>query len=334
MLKIHRGGGTSDSRQELFNFRSSIRYKRLPQSSFRAVGIRCCWSQCEDSTDCKSDESCDSGECVLSALACGDFNGVCNEGETCENGLCCLNGRCSSPMVYIPEGAFMMGCNYPADPNCNQDGIEEPYHEVNVPEFQIDVTEVTVEQYRACVEDNRCSEPSAGGQCNWVESDSVEPDKADHPVNCITWIQSKEYCEWGGKRLCSESEWEKAARGTDGRIYPWGNHEPTCNEVVMDDDGVGCGEDGTWSVGSKLAGIYGLYDMVGNINEWVEDDWHNNYEGGPDDGSPWVSNPRLEYRVFRGGCFDYNSASELRAPFRYRNNPDSSYILIGTRCCR
>ena len=226
----------------------------------------------------------------------------------------------------------MMGCNTDIDDNCDGDGREEPYHEVNVPRFEIDVTEVTVGQYRVCVEDGGfCSEPGTGGYCNWDESD-----RESHPVNCVTWNQGKAYCEWSGKRLCSESEWEKSARGTDGRIYPWGNEEATCDRAVMRSSGdvYGCGEDRTWPVGSKPAGVYGLYDMSGNVYEWVEDNWHSDYDGAPDDGESWVENPRSGFRVIRGGSFYFTSAY-LRASNRLVVSPIVAYdFYFGARCCR
>ena len=129
-----------------------------------------------------------------------------------------------------------------------------------------------------------------GGRCNWET----------HPINCITWYKARHYCMWSGKRLCSESEWTKAARGADERIYPWGNEEPNCYRVAMNDGMRGCEEGHTWSVGSKIPGIYGLHDMSGNIWEFVEDDWYINCEGAPSDGSAWVDSPRS---VLLGECF-------------------------------
>ena len=288
-----------------------------------AIGFRCCFPQCEDSTDCKLNEICDSGECVLS---CGDLGGSCNEGETCQEGLCCLDGRCSSPMVEIPEGEFWMGCNESVDEGCEDD--EYPYHVVNVPEFEIDITEVTVGQYRSCVDDDACLQaPSWSEHCN-----NIGNEREDYPVNCLTWSIAEGYCQWSGKRLCSESEWEKAARGTDGRIYPWGNEEATCERAVMNDSGVGCGTGHSWSVASKPPGTYGLYDMVGNVSEWVADDYHNNYEAHPTDGSVWTTGS--DDRAVRGGNFE-NASVYLRASERFYqwNGPTFDYE-IGVRCCR
>src|SRR5574338_706593 len=93
--------------------------------------------------------------------------------------------------------------------------------------------------------------------------------KEKHPINGVNWYQAKKYCEWKGKRLPTEAEWELAARGDDGRMFPWGNDTPTCNHVVSDS----CGTSGTGPVGSKPLGDspYGLHDMGGNVLEWCSD---------------------------------------------------------------
>ena len=287
----------------------------------------CCGGECvnldSDSDNCGACNTIcsDSEECIMGLCLCG--SGFCGPDEICSEGDCCSEGKCSSPMMTIPAGPFMMGCNGDIDDNCSGDGREEPYHEVNVPDFEIDSTEVTVGQYLDCVEDGSfCSEPSTGSLCNWGESD-----REDHPVNCITWYDAKAYCEWAGKRLCSESEWEKAARGTDGRIYPWGNETPDCTRIVMG----GCPGD-TQPVGSKPAGVHGLYDMSGNVFECVEDDWHSTYNGAPSDGEAWVENPRASDRVVRGGCFVFDAAF-LSASGRGYGGPGASNGYLGARCC-
>ena len=133
--------------------------------------------------------------------------------------------------------------------------------------------------------------------------------------------------------MCSESEWEKAARGTDGRIYPWGNEEVTCDRAVMDEelDNDGCGEGSTWPVASKSAGIYGLYDIIGNVEEWVEDDKHDNYIGAPMDGSAWLDHPRHSSRILRGGHWARFSSIPLRSSYRDDRGGSDSYS--GIRCC-
>lgn len=243
----------------------------------------------------------------------------------------CSENDFLTSMATIPKGPFMMGCNALIDENCSYIENEIPYHKVEVPEYKIDFTEVTVGQYRACVEDNgRCPEPSMNWNiCNWAASD-----RETHPMNCINWYEAKAYCKWSGKRLCSESEWEKAARGTDGRMYPWGNERATCKQAIMRKNGVwGCGKKRTWPVGSKPPGVYGIYDMAGNVSEWVEDDWHWDYEGAPDNGKAWVRNPRTN-RGVRGGNFIHFSLM-LRVSKRRFFEPGKNFNgSIGVRCCK
>ena len=248
--------------------------------------------------------------------------------QTCGVNEVCYDGHCVSAMAIVPEGAFMMGCNTQVDNNCWEDH-EDPYHEVNVVEFEIDLTEVTLDQYRRCVEDTGyCSEPAMGWGCNWGGSG-----RENYPVNCINWYQARAYCEWSGKRLCSESEWEKAARGTDGRIFPWGNEMATCDRAVMfGNEGPGCDTGETFPVGFKPSGVYGLYDMAGNVWEWVEDDWHDNYNGAPTNGEAWLDNPRAFYRVVRGGGF-FVYAGGLRTSIRGATDPSTSNNDLGVRCC-
>ena len=277
----------------------------------------------ESESDGVCSPDCDDKECNFFY---GEYCGECDLNERCLQGSCIV---LDDSMALIPAGSFMMGCNSPIDDHC--DSSENPYHEVNVSEFEIDITEVTVAQYRACVEDDgRCFEPLTYPYCNWGVLG-----RYSHPVNCIHWDGAKTYCRWAGKRLCSEAEWEKAARGTDGRIYPWGNEEATCDRAVMSNNsiyGYGCGDVRTWPVGLKPAGIYGLYDMAGNVWEWVEDDKHYNYEGAPDDGNAWLEN-NIGPGVLRGGGFRNTSVS-LRASNRYTINPDHAVHYLGVRCCR
>jgi len=235
-------------------------------------------------------------------------------------------------MVTVPGGSFWQGCNEVVDTDCASD--ETPYHEVNVPAFEIDKYEVTVDLYGDCV---------AGGGCTGTASTETpsfcnqgKAGKGEHPMNCITWSQAGEYCAWAGKRLCSESEWEKASRGTDGRKYPWGNETATCDYAVMYDGESGCGADSTWAVGSKAAGAspYGALDMSGNVWEWVEDDYHSNYTGAPTNGTAWANDPREFYRVRRGGSFGSSAGGSLRSSYRAGNLPGYYDYRVGVRCCR
>ncbi len=278
----------------------------------------------------------------------GEINGdeVCDGedlgGETCESlgfnagDLACgencasfdTSGCYTDPLlvtwISIPGGTFDMGSN---------DGytFEQPVHSVTAPTFEMTKTQVTVEQYAECVTAGTCTAPLTDSDCNWED-----PDYEDHPVNCINWHQAKEFCEWAGGRLPSEAEWEYAARsGGQDITYPWGNETATCDYAVMWDGVNGCGTNRTWPVCSKPAGNtdQGLCDMAGNVWEWVEDDWHDSYNGAPDDGSAWVDEPRSSMRGLRGGSF-INQPNDVRAPMRTVSDPSEYYPFVGVRCAR
>ena len=230
-------------------------------------------------------------------------------------------------MVSVPAGKFMMGC-VGGDSNCQPN--EKPYHEVVLDAYSIDKHEVTVSEYVACILAGKCTNPNSGYGCNFGIAD-----RKKHPVNCVDWSQAKAYCEFAGKRLPTEAEWEKAARGTDGRIYPWGNTSPTCNYAVMNEGNAGCGRNSTWDVCSKTSGNspYGACDMAGNVWEWVADWYSESYYT-----SAAVSNPQGpgsgQYRVLRGGSWFYINDG-LRASYRLINVPSIwDYYFFGFRCAR
>jgi formylglycine-generating enzyme required for sulfatase activity len=235
-------------------------------------------------------------------------------------------------MVLIPGGTFMMGCTE-MDRECAED--EYPPHIVTLRQFFMDKTEVTVEAYQACV--------NAGG-CTISKTKSDDPycncgfrDRNDHPINCVKWEQAKSYCQWAGKRLPSEAEWEYAARGghSDWK-YPWGeggNITVDCSRAVMPSGGLGgCGKGSTWPVGSKGEYGFGLNDMAGNVWEWVEDCYHNDYKDASRDGQAWITE-HCNKRVLRGGSWD-NFPSDFRVSFRYRFRPGYRDFSEGFRCAK
>lgn len=231
----------------------------------------------------------------------------------------------AAAMVFVPAGEFLRGSD-------DGESDEKPTRQVYVDAFAIDRTEVTVDAYAACVRAGACSKPSCSSpDANWGVAG-----RGQHPVNCVDWTQADTYCRWAGKRLPTEAEWEKAARGTDGRTYPWGNQAPSCRYAVMNDGGKGCGEERTWAVGSKPAGAspYGALDMSGNVWEWVSDGYSSSaYAGaasarnpkGPSSGS---------LRVFRGGSFGVGDAAALRAAYRLYVAPSYAGDYLGFRCAR
>ena len=296
--------------------------------------------------DCSGfDESeCEGGYCGDETIN-GDevCDGENHNGETCETQgfyggtLACSDdcmvfdtSECSvgPPIswVNISGGTFDMG---------SEDGFqsEQPVHSVTVPTFEISKTQVTVAQYEDCVRAGVCTEPSTDTRCNWKD-----PGYEDHPVNCITWNQARGFCEWAGGRLPSEAEWEYAARSRGQNItYPWGDESATCSYAVMNDDGDwGCGSSRTRPVCSIVEGNtdQGLCDMAGNVWEWLEDDWHSDYIGAPNDGSAWVENPRVPNRILRGGSYTNSDAAHLRATHRVGGHAHGDNHTDGFRCAR
>lgn len=321
-----------------------------------------CGDICPEGGGCNSGAcQCDYGEmdcdgvCTeiyteLNCLGCGD---ACPEGGTCYspdsgcecpsdeancNGICTFVGtevNCSGcgdecgSMVVVPAGSFKQGCSETLEYYCQK--AAGPYHYVALNAFEIDKFEVTVGMYKKCVDAGICTAPSTDKtQCNWGV-----PGKSDNPVNCIDWYQSRDYCEWADKRLCTESEWEKAARGTDERIFPWGNETGSCDYCVFSECDIGDWGT-TWPVGSRPAGAspYGALDMAGNVDEWIEDDFHSDYTGAPTNGNAWVDEPRASERVTHGGSYRTASGKDVSASGRYRAPPAFYDNDLGFRCCR
>lgn len=235
--------------------------------------------------------------------------------------------------VAIPEGQYMQGCNVAVDTQCT--AAEYPYHHAVVPAFTIDKYEVTVLAYWACLYMGGCTTPTGtAAECNYGKTG-----KDYFPVNCVNWDQARQYCAWSGKRLCTESEWEKASRGLDGRKFPWGNLDATCTVAVMYETTPGCGTGGTMMVTAKPAGAspYGVQNMSGNVAEWVEDDYHANYTGAPLTGVAWVASPRTTSRVTRGGGFAFGDGDvigNLRSSDRTATAITSVSADLGIRCCK
>jgi iron(II)-dependent oxidoreductase len=156
-----------------------------------------------------------------------------------------------------------MGC---ADANCEAD--EEPQHTVTLGRFAIDRFEVTVSAYDACVGDGACVAAATGNECN-----AGDPGYEEHPINCVDWDQATAYCEWAGKQLPTEAQWEKAARGLDSRPFPWGDEIPSCALCVMVTNGWGCGTGRTDRVvaGDRSAGagiVRRSYDPWRIVSVW------------------------------------------------------------------
>ncbi len=233
-------------------------------------------------------------------------------------------------MVYVPEGEFTMGSN-PFDD-------EMPIHTVYLDAFWIDQTEVTNKMYALCVDAGACDPPNSS-ESYTRQSYYGDPDFDDYPVIYVSWYDASAYCEWAGGgmydvRLLTEAEWEKAACGTDGRTYPWGEGID-CNKANYNDGNKYCVGD-TSAVGSYESGKspYFAYDMAGNVWEWVADWYGSSYYGTLQDGVLNPTGPSSgDSRVLRGGSWLLND-NFVRSAFRNWFDPTLSYYNIGFRCSR
>jgi len=228
-------------------------------------------------------------------------------------------------MVKVAQGAFLRG-----SPEGDGESNEHPQKRVTVSTFWIDKTEVTVSQYKKCQDASGCTPAGRAKWCNLSSSG-----KDDHPVNCVKWDQADSYCRWAGARLPTEAEWEKAARGTDGRIYPWGNQPPSCALAVWYDTGSDkrCDAFGTVRVGSRPAGAspYGALDMGGNVWEWVADFYGDNYYAmAPDTDPKGPENGR--HRILRGGGWGNDGDGKLRVAGRFKFAGGNQTPGTGFRC--
>ncbi len=242
-------------------------------------------------------------------------------------------------MVSVPGGPFFMGCNVNVDSECDAD--EMPGRTVSVGSFSIDKTEVTVAEFTRCVEAGTCSsegltvaqwdgnekpDPSKG--CPWGK-----PDRQGAPMACLSWYQAKAYCEWLGKRLPTAEQWEKAARGTDGRKYPWGNtgYDSAGRVANISDEAVrkktskppiAVGYDDGYAIAAppgsfpRGASPYGALDMVGNVAEWTSSDTRGHSKA-----------------EVRGGSFA-NVPPDARASDRVAGGFADRYPHVGLRCAR
>jgi serine/threonine-protein kinase len=255
-------------------------------------------------------------------------------------------------MVHVPAGAFWMGSSSAeiadAVAACVAAGgsgdlcrrsfsAEVPRHEITLDAFWIDRTEVTNAQYRKCVEAGICEEPAT---CDWGTPTYNDSAKADHPVVCVTWNQARTYCQWAGKRLPTEAEWEKAARGTDGLVFPWGDTfdgrlvnfcDLNCESERRNEDWDD-GHASTAPVGSYAEGQspYGAWDMAGNVWEWVSDWYDGYYYAGSPASNPPGPDTGTE-KVARGGSW-YGLWSYARAATRRGHQPSDRGSIFGTRC--
>jgi formylglycine-generating enzyme required for sulfatase activity len=255
-------------------------------------------------------------------------------------------------MVRVSAGTFQMG---------SPDGVggtdEHPQHKVTLSAYCMDRTEVTVKAYAACVAARGCSAALRTVQWSGYSAEDAKrysqfcnrEDRPDHPINCVDWNQAAAYCAWAGKRLPTEAEWEYAARGTDGRAYPWGNELPSATrlnacgrecvamarrELHLDWAKMYDASDG-WETTAPVGGFadgaspFGVLHMAGNVWEWTAD-WYGDYT------VVAATNPRGPEvgtgRVVRGGAWIVSGTAVGRAAFRNSFGTSDRTSAVGFRC--
>ena len=243
-------------------------------------------------------------------------------------------------MVGLTPGEFSMGLVIGA-----KDDLPEsrPQYRVTIEKhIAFSETEVTREEYGYFVDDtghdgNGCTMFLDDGRKvhdelkSWKQPGIAQTD--EHPVTCVSWLDAKAYAEWLSEktgesyRLPTEAEWEYAARAGTETQYYWGNDVET---DLANFKGLAVG---TKKVASYEANKFRLHDMLGNVAEFVEDDWHINYQGAPNDGSAWLEQPRLKKRIWRGGSWT-SSEKMLRPSFRYPIAPKTRTNRFGIRLAR
>jgi formylglycine-generating enzyme required for sulfatase activity len=243
-------------------------------------------------------------------------------------------GTAPANMACIPGGPFERGSDAEA--------AATPVATVWVQTFYLDIDEVTVADYGTCV---------TAGKCPKARARYRDFSRPRQPMNGVSWHDAVAYCAYAGKRLPTEAEWEKAARGTDGRTYPWGDEPATCaRAVIKDKKGRSCGvpqksptpdKGRTWEVGQMPATLHGLRDMAGNSYEWVADWYSKSYAAcgadcagvdpkGPCGGA--AECPGHAHRVVRGGSW-YWGASHATTFHRRKHVPaNKPFHHFGFRC--
>jgi eukaryotic-like serine/threonine-protein kinase len=264
-------------------------------------------------------------------------------------------------MMYVPAGDFLMGTSdeeiayilnldFCKRTNCKKSNFSaaQPQHKVNLDAYWVDQTEVTNAEFAKCVAAGVCKSPAHNTDPGHPEFGDPKYDQ--YPVTMVTWQQASDYCQWAGGQLPSEAEWEKAARGSDGRYYPWGNTldksrmntcDLNCQALNGRDPKVNDGYAETAPVGSYPAGAspFGALDMLGNVYEYVSDWYDITYYATSPDKNP--SGPLTAVlpdsgwaapcKVVRGGAWDeYNDT--ISTSYRHCSDGAGTYPCLGFRC--
>jgi len=229
-----------------------------------------------------------------------------------------LTGDDAREMILVPEGVFTRGSD--------SGGFDEkPQQEIYLDAFYIDKYEVSVEDYNKFRRAANYVEPSVP----FFQGDHNILKTSDYPVVGVSWYDAVNYCTWAGKRLLTEAEWEKAARGTHGLVYPWGNKflPKRANIAGTADEFKYMAPVGSFPMGRS---VYGVYDMSGNVSEWVAD-WYDQFTYTK---SPMINPTGAEKsrnQVFRGGSWDARKV-DARAAKRFAASPGRKDSIVGFRC--
>lgn len=249
----------------------------------------------------------------------------------------CAKAVIPSDMKCIPGGPFLRGSNLPSrdEDSGKMVNDESPEATVTVSAFLMDTYEVTFSQFQDCIRAGKCraAHPNYTGYSN-----------PKMPMLGVNWFDSRDYCAFVGKRLPTEAEWEKAARGENGDTHPWGNAPADCKHAIIQENGKkGCGPGTTADVGSRPAYRYGLYDMAGNSWEWVSDWYSPDYAKcgadclgtdplGPCKGA--ASCPGFPEKIVKGGSWWWD-AEYARAANRRPHYPQNKpFHHFGFRCAK
>jgi formylglycine-generating enzyme required for sulfatase activity len=252
-------------------------------------------------------------------------NSTTNNSDKIERGV--IQPRVSE-MVLIPAGDFIMGSGKASNTVTGKarDPLESqrPQHKVYVPAYYIDVHEVTNADYKLF-----CDATSRSYPKNPQWDNNYFLDKPTHPVLNVSWEDASAYAQWVGKRLPTEEEWEKAARGNDTRTWPWGKEFQTTNTNLS---GSTDGYDFTAPVGSFRSGVspYGVHDLIGNVWEWTSS-YYRPYPGG---NTTIDGRYSQDFRVIRGGSYQISDSALRGLTIRLPSPPNVSYEATGFRCAR
>jgi formylglycine-generating enzyme required for sulfatase activity len=243
-------------------------------------------------------------------------------------------GSDAREMAHVPAGAFIRG----SKPGVGTDE-ERPQKTITLKGFWIDKLEVSVADWEKCMKNGPCGndkfyrkykiKKKRPEPCNYGQ-----PDRGRHPINCVSWHGARAYCKWAGKRLPTEAEWEKAARGKDGKLYPWGSDKASCARACMVEKSMfGCGTRTSCPVGERGylgESPYGAMDMAGNVYEWVADSYTRTYFQEAPTENP-VNRARSNQRPVRGGAYSSDEAG-VRAAKRSGFDAVDRISFVGFRC--